>query len=230
MKASVIVLSIIVLILASQCLAGSAKSLIPDTDTTKINGHVKFALHLAPHGTYTCKKQPTISIQGDIVNNLDAFSAGVDAFMVVFDYDSLKVVEWGLSWPSEWGSASTFICVANPISVGGIVNPGDGIAISWGDPACRIPNGLPGGNTAPFFIPAYSYLIPTGTGQIEIWDDPPTTSIGVSSCGDESQAVYSYVMHVYYAGILMSGGGIYDGGPTHATEPTTWGAIKSVFK
>jgi hypothetical protein len=240
MKASVIVLSIIVLMLASQGWAGSTKSLVPDTDTTKVNGHFKLALHVERHGTHTCsaKNALTIASFDDIVRNLDTFDgAGIDAFLVVFDYDSITSVEYGLSWPAEWGSAESFVCVPNNLSIGSIVNPGDGMIFSWtGDPSCRIPNGQPGGNTAPFFVTSFTYVVPTGAGEIVIRDDPdfenPPTFDGktaVTSCGGDSTRIPSYPEYVYDAGIQMPTG-IYEGPPRFATEPSTWGAIKSIFK
>jgi hypothetical protein len=240
MRATAIALLIAVCALATYCWAGSTGSFVPATDTTVVNGHVKMALHLAPHGVHTCTENPvSIGSFGAIVRNLDGFEVGVDAFMVVFDYDSLRVVEYGLNWPAEWGSASTFCCVPNNLTIGMIINPCDGISISWyGEPLCRVSNDHAGGNTPPFFVTSYSYLVPTGAGEIVIKDDPdlvnpPMGVIGVSSCGES--AIFSYVSRVYDAGILLPNGP-YDGSPRNgacghpSVEPTSWGSIKSMFR
>jgi hypothetical protein len=169
------------------------------------NDNVKFALHLAPHGTYTCKSQPVINSFGDLVREIDTIPQdGLDVFLVVFDYDSLTVVEYGLTWPSDWGTASTHVCIANSLVVGSIVNPGDGMAFAWIGATCKIPSDRPGGNTPPFFVTSYSWMLPTGPGEIRMKDDPPTQEIGVVECRSEELRGYEYVTHVYDAAVQVA--------------------------
>jgi hypothetical protein len=238
MKTLVVVVSIMVLVLAPHCRADTTSGYVKGAHTMKVNGCVKMALHVEAHGTHSCATKSVLTINSfnDIVRNVDSVASGVDAFMVVFDYDSLRVVEYGLTWPAEWGSASTFCCVPNNVTTGTIINPGDGIAIAWtGDPLCRIPNDRPGGNTPPFWVTSYLYFAPTGPGQIVIKDVPAVGLPEVQSCDNESP-VYTCVNHVYFGGVLMTLTSLYDGELCSgycehpSVEPTTWGSVKSIFR
>jgi hypothetical protein len=224
--------------LATQVSAGDGKGYFGDSKLTGVNSTVKFALHLVSHGTHTCTKNVlSITSFDQIVRDLDTWNpdpstGGVDAFLVVFDYDSLSMVEYGLTWPSDWSTASTFVCVSGAISVGGIVNPGDGIAMAWNaeGTGCKIPTGHSGGNTAPFFVTSYTWLMPSTTvgGLIEFIPDPATNDMGVVECTfPEELRGFQSVSYVYDAGTLQ----VTDP-PGHepAVEPTTWGSIKSMFK
>jgi hypothetical protein len=212
MKAIAVALSIMVFVFVPHCRAGTMSRYVEGASATGVNGNVKMALHMASHGAYSCKNLPVISTFSDIRRNLDSFAGEADVFMVVFDYDSLRVVEYGLTWPAEWGSASTNVCVPNALTVGGITYPGDGVAIGWTYPECRIPEGHPGGNTRPFWVTSFSWLFPTGAGEIVIKDNPMSGNSGVESCGDPASRVYTCVSHVYDGGILMPTG-LYDGLP-----------------
>jgi hypothetical protein len=234
MKATAILIVMLMFVLAAQGWAGDSRRYVGDTQATpgQVNKNTKMALHLIQHSG-SCKGV-TISSRADIVKNLDTWSTdpstgGIDAFLVVFDYDSITGIEYGLSWPSEWGTASTKICIPSPISVGGIVNPGDGISISWVGATCKIPSNH-GGADAPFLLVASTWVIPSvGGGEIVIKDNPPTGATVVQSCRDGEFRGPESVDSVFDAGALMPTG-LYEGPPRFATEPSTWGSIKAMFK
>ena len=228
MKATAIVISMIIFALAAQCWAGDNRGYFRDA-SGPANANIKFALHLVAHGTNGCGGKstplPVISTFGDIVRRVDTVPADLDVFTVVFDYDSLSTVEYGLTWPAAWGSASTLVCVSGALKVGGIINPGDGMAFAWAwDTACKIPqDGRPGGNTPPFFVTSYSWLGPTTAGAIEFIKNPTTQNIGVVECRDDQNRSYEEVYMAYFAAIQQAP-------DSTAVEPTSWGAIKAMFK
>ena len=235
MKAIAIGVSIMFLALAAQVSAGDSPGMFGDSKADGVNSNVKFALHLVTHGVHTCTKNVvSLSSFDQIVRNIDTWGGdGIDAFMVVFDYDSLSLVEYGLDWPADWGTASTFVCVSGAITVGGISNPGDGIAIAWpvddSYVGCKIPNGAPGGNTAPFFVSSFSWLAPSASvaGLIELIPDPATNTMGVVECRSPSELRgYQEASFLYDGTTLQTA----PDGHVPAVEPSTWGSIKSMFK
>ena len=234
MKATAMVLSIMVFLAAAQCWAGDSKHRVFDSTTRgRTNMSVKFALHLEAHGVKGCGGKtsplPVIGSFLDIQRTATSIPTdGFDVFLVVFDYDSLSFVEYGMTWPSAWGSASTKVCVENPIPVGTINDPGTGMAIAWDfATACKIPSDHPGGSTPPFFVPSYSWIAPTGDGEFVLMENPTTGDYGVVDCAVEDWREYTAVTYVYDAGVNVTP---YDGPPRTATETTSWGAIKALFK
>jgi hypothetical protein len=144
--------------------------------------------------------------------------------MVMYDYDSVYVVEYGLQWPAEWGTASTQVCFS-PIKVGNIINTDDGMALSY--TVCNVS----GGNRAAILPVAWHWMIPTTDGQIKIRDFRKaiggTDYMDVVDCREPTYRGLSTPLRVYYAGVNVTP---YVGPPEFATEPTTWGAIKAMFR
>jgi hypothetical protein len=236
MRKAITLVAITILVLAAQVWAGGGQGSFFDGKATGVNSNMKFALHLANHAVHTCTKNVvSITDTSQIVRNVDTWiTDGLDVFMVVFDYDSLSEIEYGLTWPAEWGTASTKVCVSGAITVDGIVDSGDGIAFAWASDetytGCKIPTGHPGGNSAPFLVPSYSWIVPTGAGIIQITAEPSTNNIGGVECRWPAEGRgFEFVTKVYYAGTLQSSDP-YSGPPEFATEPTTWGSIKSMFR
>jgi hypothetical protein len=201
-KATAEVLAILVIGLVSPCVAGEGRAYLNDSPSRHANEFVKMAVHLAPHSG-TCNGVTLDGFQ-DIARVIDDWSddptvGGIDAFLVVFDYDSLTLVEYGLTWPQEWGTGITRICISDPISVGNITFPGNGIAISWIGADCKIPQDRPGGNTPRFLPAAYTWLVPSGSGSIEITPNPYTDVIGVTDCRPDDYRGYEIVTYTYDA-------------------------------
>jgi hypothetical protein len=202
MKATAICL-MLALLLTSHLAAGVRSDYGASTDTSRVNGHVKMALHVRQHA----KGCSGVTLGGfdDIVWSLPTWSTdpstgGIDVFLVVFDYDSLSGIEYGLSWPPEWGSASTRSCIPDPVSAGTIIEPGDGMTLLW-ETGCKIPLGWPGGNTAPFLLAACTWLMPTGPGWIRVTENPASMSDGVFDCGSPDYRGYEYVSDCYCAAV-----------------------------
>jgi hypothetical protein len=156
--------------------------------------HCKLAMHLAPHGAYACKNLPAISGRDDLVRRVASPGTDLDVFVVVFAYDSLSAVEYGLWWPPEWGSAETNFC--SPMTLGSIVNPGDGAILAW--TTCQVSS-----ESAPFKPVAWSWLQPSTKGEIEFVNVPGEEpgGFGAIDCRSEEWRGYEVVDSVFYAGV-----------------------------
>lgn len=222
MRLSAIVVMVGIVALALPCWAGGGKAYVNDTDASSDNANVKFAIHFVTYATKSCSKLPSITAREQMVTRWNS-TGDVDAFFVVFDYDSLLNYEYALSWPSEWGSCSTVIC-AKDLAIGTIANPGDGLVGTFYE--CQRPVRV-GGTRPNYWVVAKHWLAPSGAGEISILRNPATNMFGVTGCWPESNPIYAFPETLYYGGILMDP---YVGPPPNATLPTTWGAVKALFK
>ena len=185
-----------------------------------VNQQVKVGLHIEPHEDRSCSKNmPVIDDREDFTNFWlqVTYPCDFDVFVVIFSFDEIAGVEFGLDWPGEWGSAwYTFNCADHKI--GQIRNPGDWSAMTWIE--CQ--SGLEG----QVYLPAaWAWLTATGPGELSIVPGPSHYTMVASCRADGWQA--SIVESVFYAGI---GTIPYMGPPQVATEPTTWGSIKAMFR
>jgi len=184
------------------------------------NQHVKLGLHIELHQDRSCSKNmPVLADRQDFVNYWASveFPCDFDFFVVLFNFDDTEGVEFGLDWPAEWGSTwYTFVCADHNFN--DISEPGDWTAILWND--CQ-----PGDDGAAFLISAWAWLTATGPGELEVL---PTAGdrMTVLSC-EESGWEETMVESVFYAAIGFLP---YMGPPLVATEPTTWGSIKAMFR
>jgi hypothetical protein len=178
----------------------------------------KFALHLASHGANNCNKKPVITGVQDLVRYWSSFT-DMDAFMVIFNYDSLFVYEYSLDWPGEWGSCSTEIC--GGAGIVNLVNPGDpGVAIFMTD-GCKT------GAVNPFLVVAYHYFLPASPGQIRIRANRATNSIGIVDCRSGTQPTYYFADSIFCAGVLVDP---YEGPLFGAVSTSPWENLKALFK
>jgi hypothetical protein len=183
---------------------------------TAANQSIKFALHIEQHATRSCTKgMPSIATRDDLHRVHDTYE-DIDVFFVVFGFDSTTGAQYGLVWPEAWGSAATSHC--GEFGIGSIVNPGDGLAITWS--GCQL-----GGAVPAFWPVAWSWLLPTSDGEIEICDNPTTSKLTASSCS----FVETEPESVFYAGINVDP---YEGPPGGrvAIQATSWGQIKAMFR
>jgi hypothetical protein len=201
--------------LATACFAGKTAGRVGDTFTQ--NAQYKIALHLEAQAVRTCTKgMPVLSTRGDLVHTWAGY-ANLDVFLVVFQYDEVTAVQFGLAWPGAWGSAATTHC--GEFNVGNIVNPGDGMAVSWS--ICQTPSSQ--GGTRPDFWPvAWSWILPASDAEIALEENPATGKIGITDCAYLEYDPDS----VFFAGINT----VPYEGPFVATQPTTWGDIKAMFR
>jgi hypothetical protein len=226
MKAIAILSGIVILTVAAACFAGETPGYLNDNRATGVNANVKMALHLLPHGTSGCggKVIPVIPNFAGIIRTQSSH-ADLDAFMVIFDYDSLSGYEYNLTWPAEWGSASTQACVGD-LGVGQLVNPGDpGIAYTLSGGACKIS----GVNAAAFLPVAYSWFAPTSDGEIAFAANGNTGNLGVLNCPAVGDPVENWTQAVYNAGVNVTPTEFF-GDDVPATVPTSWGYIKALFR
>ena len=183
---------------------------------TGANENVKFALHIESHASRSCSKgMPAIGAREDLYRVHDIYE-DIDVFFVIFQYDSITGVQYGLDWPTGWGSAATSHC--GEFAVGSIVNPQDGIAVTWGD--CNILGSKPA-----FWAVSWSWMLPDSDGEIKICDNPATSALTASSC----LFVEAEPESIFNAGINIDP---YEGPPggSVAVQPTSWGQIKAMFR
>jgi hypothetical protein len=207
---------IVVVLISGFCYAGH-------TDRPLLaNEHVKMALHLIEHtGTMGCAAKtgfPAISSETEIEDRIDpgAYPYDVDVFPVVYGHTELTGVAFGMRWPAGWGTTVWTRCVGDQ-AIGDIVNPGDGTAFTWF--ACKFPPG----DIPYYLVVGWAWLAASAAGEIEISQNPATNRTNVTDC----LFAQAYVESVFFAGIGVEP---YRGEPKYATEPTTWGKIKAMFR
>jgi hypothetical protein len=156
------------------------------------NHNAKIALHAKFYTSKQhCGNLPVIDECADIVTTYGTCGSYVSVFVVVYDYvGTLRGVEFGLTWPAGWGPAVTTHC--GDAAVGSIVNPGDGMAITWGE--CTSGGG--------YWPVAWVTLAPTGPGDIDLIPNPATSFIGITDCDSVEYAAVA----VYGAGLCGNPG------------------------
>jgi len=180
--------------------------------TAPDNQNLKVVLHVEAHETRTCSKNmPSISDRADFKRVWDTYT-DVDVFFVIFSYDSLTGVEFGLRWPQDWGSAFTYHCA--DLSIGSISDPGDGMSITW--QTCQRSDARPR-----YWPVAWTWLAPVSDGEVEITQHLLKTS----NCAfqtSEPESIFNAGLNVDpYEG--PPGGGV-------AVQPMTWGGVKAMFR
>jgi uncharacterized repeat protein (TIGR01451 family) len=175
------------------------------------NPGAKAAVHVLPHLDRTCGRDfPAINTCTDIVYETQALD--VDAFPVFFNLSEYRAVEYGMSWP---GNLSCLFTACSDLEIDNIVNSGDGIAQAW--TVCQ-----PG----PIAIPGWAWIESDVAGQICLVDHPEVWAIRVRDCRQVTEL--DHPDPVFCAGIGGADGENPCGYPT-ASEPSTWGGIKSLF-
>jgi uncharacterized repeat protein (TIGR01451 family) len=173
----------------------------------------KVSVYVLPHGSNrTCSAgMPQVSYCQDII-----FATGgcdVDVFPVFFDLDGYRGFEYGMEWPASWSSMSFTSC--SDATSGGIVHPGDGISQSW--TTCR---------TGYAAVTGCGHLVADGPGQVRLIPHPLTARIGYVTCSGDTCALSGS----FAAGVCGASGEPPPCSGMPHTRPTTWGAIKAMFK
>jgi len=177
------------------------------------NPDTKVAVHVQAHNAkQSCINLPVVADCSDIVTTFGA-SYSFDGFPVFFDLYGVTTVEYSLTWPA-W----TYSCAFNncaDLVIGGIFWPGDAITHAWTQ--CQLGYSIIGG---------YGWWYADVGSAGHICPIPHTESgfLGVIDC----EFAEDVPMCVFCAGVE---GAIGDDpcAPT-ATEASTWGGIKSMFK
>jgi hypothetical protein len=167
----------------------------------------KAAIHVLDHASRTCTKSfPAIVGCADIQTELAAPDA--DCFPVFFDLVEYQGFDYGMTWPGMYTCA---FASCSDLTIGTILNPGDGVSHAWY--VCQ-----PG----PVAITGWGWIYDYGTVCLIAH---PTA--GGPSIGDCAGALDTPV-RTFCAGI----GGTPGDDPCAPTgiQPTTWGAIKDMFK
>jgi hypothetical protein len=134
------------------------------------NPEHKIAIHVVAHGL-ACKTLPTFTECSQITTTY-AGTGDIDVVPVFFNLSEYLAVEFGLTWPAEWGSCAYTTCTST-LDVGSITNPGDGMASAW--TTCQ---------TGWYVCPGYGWLNATGAGRVSIVPNPATEDYGVVDCAD----------------------------------------------
>jgi len=197
----IVILVFVMLVLASACAHGGSNA-----------GH-KIAIHVMSHESRTCSKSfPTITSCEDIVTTY-ADSGDIDVFPVFYELTEVTGMEYGLEWPTAWGTCAFTTCTGD-FAIGGITNPGDGLSLTW--TSCQ---------EVSVVIVGFGWISATGGGMVRIVDSDATSGIGVVDCAFRADAPEDTV----HAGI----GGEEGDDPCDQPVPTdysSWGKIKGMFR
>jgi hypothetical protein len=170
-------------------------------------GSAKVAVHVLPHASRTCTKNfPAIADCEDIVTT--EATADVDAFPVFFDLVEYQGLEYAMTWPGLYSCAFTS---CSDLTIGGVVNTGDGISHAWQE--CQ---------TGAVAIAGFGWIYDYG--MICIVPHPENDSVYVADC----EGVIDVTVMEYCAGIGGHSGD--DPCEPTAVERTTWGNIKGMFQ
>jgi hypothetical protein len=176
------------------------------------NATHKIAIHVTEHESRTCSKNfPAIESCSDIETTFQQ-CADIDVFPVFFDLSNVTAVQHGLTWPSEWYSCAYTKC-AGDLTLGDIVNPGDGVAYSWFE--CQYEQTV---------VAGYGWLLAGAPGKICIAVNPATGAAGTSNC----DFMEDFPLVMFCAGACGELGD--DPCESTRTVPTTWGTIKAMFR
>jgi hypothetical protein len=175
---------------------------------------VKVAIHVLPHEERSCGAGiPVITDCADIETTYDGCEA-FDVFPVFFGLAEVNRIEYGLTWPVEWGDCVFTPCAGDRI-VGDIAAPGDGVIHEWNE--CHSAWSIVTG-----FATFDAVSIPGG---ITPTVNPQTGLLVATSCSGG---------WVFATGLASAGVCGAQGDDPCAcgcpSNPTTWGAIKSLFQ
>ena len=132
------------------------------------NANLKVAIHVMAH-TPGPRKVPVFG-SSDKLTSSYAGTGELDFVPVFYDLTGYQRLEFGLTWPAEWGSCQ-FTTSSGDIRAGGIIEPGDGMILGWG--SCQRTWSLSAG---------CGRLVATGPGTICPVPNPMSKRLGVVNC------------------------------------------------
>ena len=168
------------------------------------NQWLKCAVHVQAHNAKQgCHNLPVITDVNDIMLTYEG--ASFDAFPVFYDLVEYLGVQYGLTWPGWTYSAAFTSC--SDLVIGSVTTPGTGAAHTW--TACRT------GVAIPSFV--WLYADWRGFVCLSVYPDSDPPRLLVLDCADglDDPSPMIYCAEVYT--------------DAPATEPTTWGSVKSLF-
>jgi hypothetical protein len=167
----------------------------------------KAAVHVLDHASRTCTKSfPTITGCSDIQTELAGPDA--DCFPVFFDLVEYQGFDYGMTWPGMYTCAFTS---CSDLAIGTIQSPGDGISHAWY--VCQ---------AGPVAITGWGWIYDYGA--VCLTAHPTAGGPNIGDCA----GALDMPVRTFCAGI----GGEPGDDPCEPTyiQPTTWGAIKEMFK
>ena len=177
------------------------------------NPDVKVGIHVLPHdperGCFL--NFPVIDDPSDIIFTYDGCGEEVDFFPVFFDLSECRGVEYAVIWP---GSQTCTFTICSYSHIGQLVNSGDWISQCWLE--CK---------TGYAIIPGWGEVTMDEPGYVCFAEVPYTGQISILDCSDAIDVPVAN----FCAGVC----GTIGENPLYAdqaTEPTTWGEIKSLFR
>lgn len=173
------------------------------------NPDAKIAVHVRAHNAKLACNYGTITGCEEIVTTEPGFS--VDAFPVFYDLVEFLGCEYGLCWP-DWAYSAAFTSCSDLV-IGTVTMPGDGASHTW--TSCQ----------AGVCVPSFVWLYADGPGLICPCPNPETGLISVLDCAEGLDSPVA----IFCAGVYGETGED-PCEPVTATETSTWGAIKSIFK
>ena len=174
------------------------------------NPNVKVAVHVQAHNAkQSCLALPAIVDCSDIAFTYAGYN--FDGFPVFFDVVGVTFCEYSLTWPT-WAYSCIFSNCADLV-IGGIVNPGDGISHSWTN--CQMTTAI---------IPGWGWWTADGPGMVCPIPHTESGFIGTTDC----EFIEDVPLCIFCAGVYGMVGD--DPCSPTATEASTWGGIKSMFK
>lgn len=189
----------LILAVSSICVAGA-------------NPTAKVAVHVLEHASRSCTKSfPSITKCQDIVYSTD--STDVDCFPVFFDLNEYQGFDYGLNWPGTYSCAFTS---CSDLTIGDIVNPGDGLSHAWY--SCQ------SGDIA---VTGWAWISEPDSALVCIVDHPTAFDVNIGDC---SGRIDHPAENPYCAGIAGAEGDQPDCGGPVANEQSTWGTVKSLFR
>jgi hypothetical protein len=171
------------------------------------NAAAKGAVHVLPHASRSCVKNfPVITGCGEIITT--EAGADVDAFPVFFELAEYQGFDYAMTWPGLYSSVFTS---CSDLTIGGITWPGEGVSHAWY--TCQ---------AEPIVVPGWAWIYDYG--YVELVAHPTAGGVIVGDCG----GILDEIICLTKAGI----GGYFGDDPClpTATEPSTWGGIKGIFK
>ncbi len=174
------------------------------------NPNMKCAVHVEAHNAKrACSGLVVIEDCTQIVTTYDDYS--FDAMPVFFDLYGITGAEYSLNWPAWTYSAAWTGC--SDFTIGGIKWPGDNISQTWTE--CQIQYAV---------ICGWAWLYADDAGMICMGPHSESGFIGCTDCNFEEESPMCF----FCAGVYGAVGD--DPCEPTATEPSTWGSIKSMFK
>jgi uncharacterized repeat protein (TIGR01451 family) len=172
----------------------------------------KVAVHVMEHDAHrTCASGlPAITACRDINTTLEAYS--LDAFPVFFDMTEYLGLEYGLAWCDSGPCEDALFTSCSDLAIGDIEQSGDGISQTWF--SCQSGPAVPG----------WAWIYASGPSLVCTVPHPVSFSLSVLGCSED----LGTPMCNFCAGVYGEIGD--DPCQPTSVQPTSWGAIKAMFR